>query len=97
MNIEEKHLGEAIKKAGSRLALLHTCGSDRGIPGKDHTDWNAIKDALHSINYKGQLVIESFTPEVKLIAKAASIWRPIDGSAEVIAREGLKFLKAHFV
>jgi D-psicose/D-tagatose/L-ribulose 3-epimerase len=96
MNIEEKHLGEAIQKAGDRLALLHACGSDRGRPGWDHTDWDAIKRALQAINYKGQLVIESFTPEVKLIAKAASIWRTIDGGSEIIAREGLKFLRQHF-
>ncbi len=97
MNIEEKHLGEAIKKAGSRLGLLHACGSDRGAPGMDHTDWTGIYKALQSINYKGQLVIESFTPEVKVIAKAASIWRTIDGSGERIAKEGLKFLKKQFV
>lgn len=96
MNIEEKHLGEAIKKAGQRLALVHACGSDRGTPGWDHTNWDDIKQALESINYKGQLVIESFTPEVKVIAKAASIWRTIDGGGEIIAREGLKFLQQHF-
>ena len=96
MNIEEKHLGEAIIKAGDQLALLHACGSDRGTPGWDHTNWDDIKQALKTINYKGQLVIESFTPEVKLIAKAASIWRTIDGSGETIAREGLKFLRRQF-
>jgi D-psicose/D-tagatose/L-ribulose 3-epimerase len=96
MNIEEKHLGEAIIKAGDRLALLHACGSDRGTPGWDHTNWDDIKRALETINYKGQLVIESFTPEVKLIAKAASIWRTIDDSGETIAREGLKFLRGKF-
>jgi D-psicose/D-tagatose/L-ribulose 3-epimerase len=96
MNIEEKHLGEAIKRAGQRLALVHACGSDRGTPGWDHTNWDDIKQALESINYKGQLVIESFTPEVKVIAKAASIWRTIDGGGEIIAREGLKFLRQRF-
>ena len=96
MNIEEKHLGEAIIKAGNKLALLHACGSDRGTPGWDHTNWDDIKKALETINYKGQLVIESFTPEVKVIAKAASIWRTIDGSGEIIAREGLKFLRTQF-
>jgi D-psicose/D-tagatose/L-ribulose 3-epimerase len=93
MNIEEKDLGEAILKAGSKLALLHTCGSDRGTPGKDHTDWDGISHALKEINYKGQLVIESFTPEVKVIAKAASIWRNIETSGEIIAREGIGFLR----
>ena len=42
MNIEEKDLGAAIIKAGSKLALLHTCGNDRGTPGKDHTNWRGI-------------------------------------------------------
>ena len=93
MNIEEKDLGEAIIKAGNKLALLHTCGSDRGTPGKDHTNWVGIAEALQKIDYKGQLVIESFTPEVKVIAKAASIWRNIEISGEVIALEGVKFLK----
>lgn len=96
MNIEEKHLGEAIRKAGSHLALLHACGSDRGTPGGDHTNWASIKEALQSIDYKGQLVIESFTPEVKVIAKAASIWRIIDGSGDIIAKEGLDFLRKTF-
>ncbi len=96
MNIEEKNLGNAIIKAGDQLALLHACGTDRGTPGWDHTNWEGIKTALEKINYKGQLVIESFTPEVKVIAKAASIWRTIDGSGETIAREGLKFLRGQF-
>ncbi len=96
MNIEEKHLGESIKKAVSRLALLNACGSDRGTPGGDHTNWYEIKDALFTINYSGQLVIKSFTPEVKVIAKAASIWRTMDGSGENIARRRLKFLKEKF-
>lgn len=94
--IEEKHLGETIIKAGDRLALLHACGSDRGTPGWDHTNWESIKTALETINYKGQLVIESFTPEVKVIAKVASIRRTIDASGETIAREGLKFLREKF-
>lgn len=93
MNIEEKDLPDAMRRVGKRLGVLHACGCDRGTPGKDHTDWNGIKLALRDIDYKGQLVIESFTPEVKVMAKAASIWRNIESSGEEIAVEGAKFLK----
>ncbi|GAB3895775.1 sugar phosphate isomerase/epimerase [Larkinella knui] len=93
MNIEEKFQADAIRKAGSRLDLLHSCGCDRGIPGNDHIDWNSIRQALKDIDFKGQLVIESFTPEVKAIAKAAAIWRDIEASGEDIAVKGLAFLK----
>ncbi|MGM9506133.1 sugar phosphate isomerase/epimerase family protein [Larkinella sp. GY13] len=93
MNIEEKFQADAIRKAGSRLELLHSCGCDRGIPGNDHIDWTSIGQALKDIDFKGQLVIESFTPEVKAIAKAAAIWRDIEASGEDIAVKGLAFLK----
>jgi D-psicose/D-tagatose/L-ribulose 3-epimerase len=93
MNIEEKHLGRAIRAAGRQLGHLHACGSDRGTPGGDHTDWGEIAAALRAIRYSGDVVIESFTPEVKVIARAAAIWRQIEPGPEAIARGGLNFLR----
>jgi D-psicose/D-tagatose/L-ribulose 3-epimerase len=93
MNIEEKDLGAAIRKAGKRLAHLHACGSDRGTPGGDHTDWPGIAKALKAIGYKGDVVIESFTPDVKVIARAAAIWRQIEPKRDNIPVNGLKFLR----
>jgi len=94
MNIEEKDQPKAIRRAGSRLGHLHACGCDRGTPGKDHIDWAGIAKALKSINYNGEVVIESFTKDVKVIARAAAIWRKIEASQEVIAADGVKFLKS---
>jgi len=94
MNIEEKDPAAAIRKAGKKLGLLHACGTDRGTPGNDHTDWNKIVKALKDINYDGQLVIESFTKEVKSIARAAAIWRDVEISGEEIAVKGLAFLRS---
>jgi D-psicose/D-tagatose/L-ribulose 3-epimerase len=93
MNIEEKDLSKAILQAGPALFHLHACGTDRGTPGGDHTDWEAISHALKEIGYKGDVVIESFTKEVKVIARAAAIWRDIEPSGKDIAQKGLRFLK----
>jgi D-psicose/D-tagatose/L-ribulose 3-epimerase len=93
MNIEEKDLGAAVRKAGSRLGHFHACGSDRGTPGNDQTDWPSIAAALKAIDYKGDVVIESFTSDVKVIARAPAIWRKIEPTREEIAYKGLKFLK----
>src|SRR6185503_19797451 len=71
MNIEEKDQGKAIRKAGKHLAHFHACGSDRGTPGNDHINWKPIAAALKAIKYKVDLVIESFTTYVKVIARAA--------------------------
>lgn len=96
MNIEEKDPAKAIINAGSKLGHFHACGSDRGTPGGDQTNWTNICAALHEINYDGSVVIESFLPDVKVIAKAASIWRQLEPSQEDIAVKGLKFLKTAF-
>jgi D-psicose/D-tagatose/L-ribulose 3-epimerase len=93
MNIEEKFQGAAIRKAGQQLAHFHACGSDRGTPGNDHTDWKSIAKALKDIRYDGHVVIESFTTDVKVIAKAAAIWRRMEPTRNEIAVKGLKFLK----
>lgn len=96
MNIEEKFSEAAIRNAGNLLAHFHACGSDRGIPGNDHIEWDQITAALKLVGYGGDIVIESFTPDVKIIAKAASIWRNIESSQEAIAVEGLAFLQERF-
>lgn len=96
MNIEEKNSADAIRLAGSRLYHFHACGCDRGTPGNDHIDWQNIVQALRDVNYDGSVVIESFTTDVKVIAKAASIWRKFEPSQEDIAINGLAFLKNVF-
>lgn len=93
MNIEEKNQAAAIRKAGKHLAHLHACGCDRGTPGNDHIDWPGIARALKDIGYQGDVVIEGFATHVKLIARAAAIWRQIEPTNEEIAVKGLKFLQ----
>jgi D-psicose/D-tagatose/L-ribulose 3-epimerase len=93
MNIEEKNQAAAIRKAGKLLGHFHACGSDRGTPGNDHIDWKPITKALKDVKYKGDVVIESFTTDVKVIARAAAIWRRIEPTTNEIAVKGIKFLK----
>ncbi len=96
MNIEEKDQAAAIRKAGKLLGHFHACGSDRGTPGGDHIAWPSIVKALKSVGYKGDVVIESFTTDVKVIARAAAIWRTIEPRRNDIAVKGLKFLRRSF-
>jgi D-psicose/D-tagatose/L-ribulose 3-epimerase len=96
MNIEEKDSATAIRKAGKLLTHFHACGSDRGTPGGDHIDWKPIVTALRGIHYKGDIVIESFTTDVKVIARAAAIWRKMEPKRDDIAVKGLANLKKLF-
>lgn len=92
-NIEEKHQGEAIRRAGKHLGHIHACGCDRGTPGNDHIDWKSIAAALKAIKYDGDIVLESVSLDVPRIAKCAAIWRRMEPTRDEIARDGVKFLR----
>ncbi len=94
MNIEEKSLGSAIRRAGSRLIHLHACENDRGAPGSGNVPWDDVAAALKAIDYDGPVVIESFTSKVKTIARAAAIWRAFEPSQDSLAQDGVRFLRA---
>jgi len=93
MNIEEKSLGAAIRATGKRLKHVHACENDRGAPGSGNVAWNEVAQALKDIGYDGPVVIESFTSQVKSIARAAAIWRSFAPTQDDLARDGLAFLK----
>lgn len=94
LNIEERSSADAIRAAGPHLAHVQVCGSDRGAPGGDQTDWPAFVAALDAVGYTGPLVIESFTADNASIATAASIWRPLAPTQDALARDGLSFLRS---
>ena len=96
MNIEEKNQAAAIKKAGPLLGHFHACGTDRGTPGGDSLNWKEIVAALRAVKYDGDVVIESFTTDVKVIARAAAIWRRIEPTRNEIAVTGIQNLKRLF-
>jgi len=93
MNIEEKNSAIAVLDAADLLYMFHASENDRGAPGTGQVHWKSIADALKRIKYDKWVVIESFTPDNKVIAKAASIWRQTEESAFALAEKGLGFLK----
>jgi D-psicose/D-tagatose/L-ribulose 3-epimerase len=93
MNIEEKDPQAAVHSAAGRIAHVQVCGNDRGAPGRDHTDWPSFLKALDEAGYSGPLCIESFSAGNKSLARAASIWRPLEPTQDAIATDGLAFFQ----
>lgn len=96
MNIEEQSIPDALRRGGDRIFEFHACSSDRGTPGRDHLPWPDIVAALRDAAFEGPVVIEAFTPEIKEIARAVSIWRPLAASQDALASDGLKFVRRAF-
>ena len=91
--IHETREEHQIELEGAGVYGFHACGGERDTPGNDHLNWDCIAKALKAVKYNRGVVIESFTKDVKIIARAAAIWRQIEPSREEIATKGLRFLK----
>ena len=93
LNIEEPDLESAIRRVGDKLIHVQVSENYRGTPGTGQTNWAAWKRGLEAINYRGTISIESFTPQVKELAGAVCIWKPLVPSQDGFAKDGLEFLK----
>lgn len=93
MNIEEPSIEDAIKTVGDKLIHVQVSENYRGTPGTGQTNWAAWKRGLEAVNYQGAISIESFTPEIKELAGAVCIWKPLVPSQDGFAKEGLEFLR----
>ncbi|HDZ14413.1 hypothetical protein LCGC14_0677810 [marine sediment metagenome] len=96
MTIEEQNIREAINTVGDKLIHVQVSENHRGIPGTGLTPWNDFKLGLEDIGYKGAMVIESFTPEIKELAGAVCIWKHLAENQDEFASEGIQFLKKTF-
>jgi D-psicose/D-tagatose/L-ribulose 3-epimerase len=96
MNIEEKHLGAALRDARGHVVHFHASENDRGAPGSGHIDWAEVVDALHAIGYDDVISVESFVPTVPGLQAAVSMWRPFFDDPDVFARASRAHLHSLF-
>src|SRR5580698_1234293 len=92
-NIEEKDIAAGYRTLGKHLKHVHTCENDRGTPGSGHVEWDAVFQALRDLHYDGWLVIEGFSFALGDLSAATRLWRDIEVTPEVIAFDGVKFLR----
>ncbi len=88
-NIEEKNIGEGIKKAAKHIDFIQLSENDRSTPGKGNVDWEGVFKAIKEIDYQGVLSIEAFSTKLP----AANIWRQMFESEEQLMVDGLGFIK----
>ena len=93
LNIEEKSLPAAVVRAGGRAFHVQASENDRGTPGSGHIPWAEVVAALREIGYAGSVVVESFLPTVREIARAVSLWRPVAESMDALAADAATFLR----
>ena len=96
-NMEEKNIGDAIRRSAPYLAHVQISENDRSTPGQGHINFDDVFEALQNINYEGPIAIEAFGPNPPALAAATHIFRPMFESPEQLAVDGLAFIKSHLV
>lgn len=92
-NIEEKKLGDAIRKIAPVLKHVHISENDRGTPGDGHIPWDETFSTLASVKYDGWLTIEAFTRNDPNFANSINVWREYSQPWDM-AESGLKFIRS---
>lgn len=93
-NMEEKNIGEAIRKVAPYLVHIQISENDRSTPGSGHVNFNEVFDTLAEVGYTGPIAIEAFGPNPPALAAATHIFRPMFDSPEQLAVDGLAFIKS---
>lgn len=94
MNIEEEGFYKPLVAAADVLDYIHMSESHRGLVGSGTVNWDQVWRGLKDAGFSGKLVLESFAAINPDLAAATCLWRPPNQSPEVLAREGIAFLKA---
>lgn len=72
MNIEDAHIGDALRRSHEYVDYVHFADTNRHAPGQGHMNWDEIFAALHDIGYKGWTSVEIFpVPDPDTAAKQA--------------------------
>lgn len=95
-NIEEKSITEALSSCAESLIHVHISENDRSTPGKGAVNWKETFSALKKIHYTGSLTIEAFGLALPELAAATKIWRRMFVDEELLAKEGLSFMKSQW-
>jgi D-psicose/D-tagatose/L-ribulose 3-epimerase len=93
MNIEEENFYKPLVACADVLGYIHMSESHRGQIGTGTVNWEEVFKGLKDANYKGPLVLESFSENNPELIAAIRMWRPPKQTPEMLAREGLKFLQ----
>lgn len=96
-NIEEKRIGEAIRKVAPYLVHVQISENDRSTPGQGHINFEEVFAALQDVGYEGPIAIEAFGINPSDLAAATHIFRPMFDSPEQLAADGLQFLKGRMI
>jgi D-psicose/D-tagatose/L-ribulose 3-epimerase len=75
MNMEDRDIAAAIRKAGKRMIHFQANENHRGFVGDGHIDWPAVARAIVAVGYDGPITLEPFRRDDVAPGICVAQWR----------------------
>jgi len=91
---EVRDYAEGLRALGPRLALVHACENDRGVPGGGLVPWEAVFRTLAEIGFDGTIGFETYNSSLGDFAFERGIFQDLCPDGRAFVEKGVAFLRA---
>jgi D-psicose/D-tagatose/L-ribulose 3-epimerase len=90
---EVRDYAAGLRTLGARLALVHACENDRGVPGGGLVPWEAVFETLAEIGFDGTIGLETYNTALGDFGFERGIFRDLCPDGRAFVETGLAFLR----
>ena len=90
---EVRDYAEGLRLIGPRLALVHACENDRGVPGGGLVPWETIFRTLAEIGFDGTVGLETYNSRLGDFAFERGIFQDLCPDGRAFVEKGVAFLR----
>ena len=91
---EVRDYAEGLRVLGPRLALVHACENDRGVPGGGLVPWETVFQTLAEIGFDGTVGLETYNSSLGDFAFERGIFQDLCPDGRAFVEKGTAFLRA---
>lgn len=90
---EVRDYAAGLRELGPRLALVHACENDRGVPGGGLVPWETVFRTLAELGFDGTVGLETYNTRLGDFAYERGIFQDVCPDGRAFVEKGLAFLR----
>ena len=90
---EIRDYAAGLRELGPRLALVHACENDRGVPGGGLVPWETVFRTLAELGFDGTIGLETYNTRLGDFAYERGIFQDLCPDGRAFVEKGLAFLR----